>query len=346
VVAIIAASYHAPETATTVASVVPTQSDTVNETSVNEVVATNIAADVAEVTNLPVATNVANLSVSLTIKSELSAITTGSDGLTKQQIIQPTSDRHELIAYTVKAGDTVDSLASTYGISKDTIKWANGLTSDSLTVGKELTIPPVDSVVYTVKDGDTIEKLAEKYKASASRITSFNNLELGGLTKDIKIIIPAGQLPENERPGYTPPRQNYNIPSRWSTSFASGGGSSRILYVNRNPTSPGNKNVWGNCTWFAWEYRQSIGRPLPARALGNANSWNISLAYLGVDHRPEIGAILQTSFGGGGYGHVGVVVGIGADGSVTVREMNYAGYNVVSERTLSAAQAAAYNYIH
>jgi surface antigen len=41
-----------------------------------------------------------------------------------------------------------------------------------------------------------------------------------------------------------------------------------------------------------------------------------------------------------------VVVGIGADGSVTVREMNYAGYNVVSERTLSAAQAAAYNYIH
>jgi surface antigen len=55
---------------------------------------------------------------------------------------------------------------------------------------------------------------------------------------------------------------------------------------------------------------------------------------------------MQTSAGGGGYGHVSVVVGMNSDGSIRVREMNYAGYNIVSERTVSASEVPRYNFIH
>ena len=100
-IAIVAVSYKKPETTTATASVsdVLRQQGT-SDTSVNEVVATSIAANVAEAANLPVATNVANLSVSLAAKNEITPSST-TTSVSKQQIVQPTSDRRELIAYVV-----------------------------------------------------------------------------------------------------------------------------------------------------------------------------------------------------------------------------------------------------
>ena len=335
-VAIVAASYSTPH-GEAVANVSPIPSQNTGETkvSVNEVVAMTVAADVAGSVNLPVATNVANLSVSLAAKSDV-ASTSDTAAVTKQQIMQSTGDRRSLITYTTKAGDTVDKIAKEYGISKDTVRWANNLTSDALSAKKKLIILPVSGVLHTVEGGDTTAKLAKKYKTSEVRIVTFNDLELTGLKKGTKVIVPSGILPTTERPGY------------WSTSWATGGGDSTILYVNTKGTSAGNRNAYGNCTWFAWEYRKEIGRTLPNAVLGNANTWNISLGGMGyaVNHRPAVGAIMQTSAGGGGYGHVAVVVAVNSDGSVRVREMNWAGYNVVSERTVPAAQAGQYNYIH
>jgi surface antigen len=69
------------------------------------------------------------------------------------------------------------------------------------------------------------------------------------------------------------------------------------------------------------------------------------MGYL-INRTPALGALMQTSAGGGGYGHVSVVVGMNSDGSIRVREMNYAGYNIVSERTVSASEVPRYNFIH
>ncbi len=43
---------------------------------------------------------------------------------------------------------------------------------------------------------------------------------------------------------------------------------------------------------------------------------------------PEVGAIFQTA--AGPYGHVGVVESVNPNGTITVSEMNYAGFNVKS----------------
>ena len=47
----------------------------------------------------------------------------------------------------------------------------------------------------------------------------------------------------------------------------------------------------------------------------------------------------------GYYGHVAIVESVAADGSFTISEMNYAGYNVISTRTLSANDAAYLSFI-
>ncbi|QDA67529.1 CHAP domain-containing protein [Staphylococcus epidermidis] len=49
----------------------------------------------------------------------------------------------------------------------------------------------------------------------------------------------------------------------------------------------------------------------------------------------------------GAYGHVAYVEGVNSNGSIRVSEMNYGhGAGVVTSRTISASQAASYNYIH
>lgn len=102
--------------------------------------------------------------------------------------------------------------------------------------------------------------------------------------------------------------------------------------------------------WKAYEY---YGLYL---SWGNANDWDDVARYYGyrVDHNPEPGSIGQID--DALYGHVWWVESINADGSVNVTEYNnawatylYSGdhhYGDFGARTMTAAQAAQYNYIH
>lgn len=335
VITLVAVGYQPPQkTENVAANVVPavgTVTGSVAQPSVDQVIATSVVGDIAERANLPIAPNVAELAVSLSVKSELAQ--TDDTMISKPQIVQPTAGSRDIKTYTAKAGDTVAAVAGQYGVSDVTIKWANNLTSDALEPGKQLAIPPVDGIVYTVKDGDTVASLASKYSADASRIVTFNDLEISGLTKNTRIVIPGGTLPETERPGYVAPRA---ASSTGSNSF--GASTSRAL------ASAGNRYAPGNCTWYAYERRLQLGRPIGS-FWGNGSAWAASGRAAGftVNNSPAPGAIMQN---GGGYGHVAVVESVDGAGNVTVSEMNYAGYNVVSSRTLSAGQAAGYNFIH
>lgn len=355
VISMVAIGYQPPQKVESVASavnpIVSADSATADQPSVDEIVATNVAAGIASRANLPIATNIANQSVSLSIQSQLAQNDTNT--ITKPQIVQLSAGNRTVKQYTAKAGDTAESVAAQYGVSVDTIKWTNGLVSSDV-AGKDLTILPVDGVLYTVKDGDTVDSIAAKYNTSAQSITSFNDLELSGLVNGKKIVLPGGVLPTNERPGYQAPQARVfastavysNNSYRYAGGFAGGG----VYNVHRNTkqTSPGNTNAWGNCTWYAWERRLEMGRPLPSGALGNAAQWNSSLGAMGyrVDSVPEVGAIFQN---GGGYGHVGIVEAINGDGSIEVSEMNNysgGGYNGINGRSIPAGQVGTFNYIH
>lgn len=81
--------------------------------------------------------------------------------------------RSEIIDYKVENGDTVSSIGAKFGISTDTIRWANNLTSDTIKPGDTLKILPVSGLSHTVKSGDTLESVAKKYSAEQQAILDF-----------------------------------------------------------------------------------------------------------------------------------------------------------------------------
>ena len=354
VISMVAIGYQPPQKVDNVASainpIVATDAGvTSDQPSVDQIVATNVAAGIATRANLPVATNIANQSVSLSIQSQLAQNDTNT--ITKPQIIQLSAGDRTVKQHIVKDGETVESIAAQYSLSADTVKWANSLTSSTVPAGKELVILPVDGVHYTVRAGDTVDSIAAKFNTSAQNITSFNDLELSGLVVGSKIVLPSGVLPTNERPGYQAPVARVFTTNVYGTyRYAGGFGGGDVFNIRRNvkQTSSGNTNAWGNCTWYAWERRLELGMRLPSGALGNAAQWNTSLGSMGyrVDSVPSVGAIFQN---GGGYGHVGIVEALNADGSILVSEMNnYAGggYNGINDRIIPANQVGSFNYIH
>jgi len=321
---VIAVGYRAPQQATGTANVAAPVTSAVNENAptVDAVVAASVAADIAQSANLPIATKALNLSISIQIENELSQ--SDSSIISKPQISQPSAATRSIATHTVVEGETVASIAARYNVTTDTIKWANNLTTDTVAAGRTLEILPVSGVVYTVKSGDSIQSIAEKYKADASRITVYNDLEASGINPGLRIVIPSGNLPTNERPGYVAPR---------SYSFIGG--------------SVGNRYDFGYCTWYVYEQRAKAGKPVGS-FWSHAKYWDDgarSSGYL-VNNVPEAGAVFQTDAFGGGYGHVAIVERKNADGSITISEMNYAGWNVVSSRTIPAEQVGLYRYIH
>jgi surface antigen len=332
IIAIVAIGYRAPVEATQSAG-----SQSILEQaspSVDQVAAADVAASVAQSTDMLVSANVASLAISLNSKTDLAQ--TDNSFISKPQIVSQSTGRKGVTTYVTKDGDTVKTVAADFGISEDTVRWANNLTSDAIKGGTKLTIPSITGVVYTVKDGDDAAKLASKYQADKDRIITYNDAELTGLKTGQQIIIPDGVLPETERPGYVAPRS-------YSSSSSS---ASATTAINSNFVA-GNGYAYGYCTYYAYNRRAELGRPISGN-WGNAVSWAAMARAQGfqVDHTPEAGAVIQNGGGWGGYGHVGVVERVNSDGSLLVSDMNYVGWNIISTRTVPASSVDSYNYIH
>lgn len=104
--------------------------------------------------------------------------------------------RNQITEYTVQAGDLLSFIASDYGVSINSIIWANQLKdADSISPGQTLKIPPVSGVIHQVKKGDTVASIAKKYGAEEAKIVEFNSLPQNGeLQIGNEIIIPDGQI--------------------------------------------------------------------------------------------------------------------------------------------------------
>jgi len=105
-------------------------------------------------------------------------------------------------SYTVQEGDTLSEIAQKFGVSTNTILWANNLTAKStIKPGMTLIVLPVSGVEHTVASGETLATLATKYHADADEIATFNGLDSGSaLTAGSKIIIPGGEATSDAAP--------------------------------------------------------------------------------------------------------------------------------------------------
>jgi murein DD-endopeptidase MepM/ murein hydrolase activator NlpD len=101
----------------------------------------------------------------------------------------------QISVYVVRQGDTLSEIAEMFGVSTNTILWANDVKANSIKVGQELVILPISGVRHVGKSGDTLESLAKKYKADLEDILSYNGLAANAKIKpgDV-VIIPDGVI--------------------------------------------------------------------------------------------------------------------------------------------------------
>lgn len=111
--------------------------------------------------------------------------------------------RDKVITYTVQNGDTISTIAQKFGISPDTIRWENNLSSDILNVGDTLEILPVTGIFYKVQSGDTIYTIAKKFDTGAQKIVDFPfndfaNPETFSLVTGQMLLVPDGIKPSEQ----------------------------------------------------------------------------------------------------------------------------------------------------
>ena len=113
---------------------------------------------------------------------------------------QISSKVRDVTTYQVQNRDTVASIANKFGISVDTVRWANNLSGDKIKTGQTLKILPVTGVAHTVAKGDTVYSIAKTYDAEAQAIVdfpfnTFTNDETFELAIGQTVIVPDGVMP-------------------------------------------------------------------------------------------------------------------------------------------------------
>ena len=119
------------------------------------------------------------------------------------------ASRYDFITYEVKAGDSVYSIAESFGLEPATLLWTNIDTLFDnpafILPGQVMNIPPVDGVLRAWVKGDGLNPVAEFYSVTPEDIINWpgNNLNaetIGDFTnpniqEGIKIFIPGGTRP-------------------------------------------------------------------------------------------------------------------------------------------------------
>lgn len=298
------------------------------DNALDELSSADIAVNIARITNLPESLSVVNKAD--TVNAQLAVIPADDTVVAKPQVVTTELKSYQdIVVYVVKKGDTVPKVAEQFGVTSDSVRWSNGIIGDNLTPGNELLIPPVNGIVHVVKAGDTVDSLVSKYKAKKDQIIADNDIDILGLSAGRRLLIRNGDA--------TPaPVAPVASASSYGSGYAWGGSA---IYGS-------NGYDYGYCTWYAANKRAAAGNPIPSN-LGNASTWRALAQRAGfaVGNVPQAGAVIWTP-PRDYYGHVGYVERVNADGSVFISEMNTVGWGVVSTKTLTAAQAAAYSYIY
>lgn len=218
-------------------------------------------------------------------------------------------ERGGIITYEVQPGDIPSEIASIFGITTNTLLWANNLSPwSNIKPGQTLVILPVSGVKHTVKSGETLDSIVKKYKGDLEKTIALNGLPAdGSLAVGQGIVIPDGQKPVE----YVPVSRIYAVYSPEELG----------PYGDDSHKFP-----WGQCTWYVAQKRY-----IPWN--GNAKTWlQKAIAYgFATGIEPSIGAIMVTKENSY-YGHVAYVEAV--DGNfVTISEMNL-GLGIKKIRTL------------
>lgn len=121
-------------------------------------------------------------------------VSTGPVG--QDDISASKSNGGEISVYVVREGDSLSQIAQMFGVTSNTILWANDLVKASaIKPGDSLIILPIAGVRHVVKKGDTVSSIAKKYEGNAEEILSYNQLaSASDIVVGDTLVIPGGAL--------------------------------------------------------------------------------------------------------------------------------------------------------
>lgn len=102
----------------------------------------------------------------------------------------------EIQIYVVQESESLSVIAEKFGVSVNTILWANEIKNpNTIRPGDTLIILPVSGVRHVVKKGDTIAAIAKKYGGDVTDILAYNSLVTGAeLVVGTTVVIPGGEV--------------------------------------------------------------------------------------------------------------------------------------------------------
>lgn len=106
---------------------------------------------------------------------------------------------YRIFRHKVQEGESLSGISELYGISSNSIRWANQLANDSIKTGQVLRIPEIDGAFVKVKAGDTLETIAAKNNGNVADIIDLNSSVIDYrnpvLTPGMEVFIPGGEIP-------------------------------------------------------------------------------------------------------------------------------------------------------
>lgn len=216
----------------------------------------------------------------------------------------------EISVYTVRAEDTLSHIAEMYGVTVNTIMWANDMTrASSIREGQTLIILPIAGVRHVVKRGDTINSIAKVYEGDVEEILAYNELSSeAGLEVGTTIVVPGGAI--HSAPAVT---KVAAAPVRTSGSNSGAGGS----WLSH--PAPGSIKTQGLHGYNAVDLAGSAGAAIRAAAAGEvivskSSGWNGGYGqYIVIKHSNGAQSLYahlsSNSVGVGAYVNQGEVIG-------------------------------------
>lgn len=278
------------------------------------------------------------------------------------------TNNNGIIGYTVQEWDTLLKIAGVFGTTVSSIQTENNLKKDELEPGQILKISNnVDGILYALKGKTNVVVFANKYGLNLQDLMTLNYIqdetEIFQPWQEIYINInkdKAYELWLLERPKpeiipkstvtYRPTINKSGKPSikttkKTTTYIADDEGDaptekSTIISKWTYTKKISNGFYAGYCTWYAaiispniFPYIDETKQERPFGGDARSRCTNAKKAWFRVGNKPAVGAVIVYSKLRSSAGHVGKVINYYPDdGKMIIRDMNYLGKFIVTER--------------
>lgn len=229
----------------------------------------------------------------------------------------------EISVYTVREGDTPSQIAEMFGITVNTIFWANDIKGNVLQPGQTLVILPITGVRHVVKDGETLSSIAKKYEGDIEEILAYNQItDEASVTVGDTVVIPNGEM-------HSAPKQKTASAQPVSVSGGVSVGASGLTHP-----VPGARRTQGIHGYNGVDLAAPAGTAIRAAADGEvivskSSGWNGGYGnYIVVKHANGVQTLYahnsENYVGVGAYVSQGEVIGaVGSTGKSTGSHVHF-----------------------